>query len=522
MADFNTLPDSEPDDFNEQLGDITPKTGFGEARFIVTRNGKVVDVKIKASDALVRSVAREHFEGEEPTPRTVMRLDYEAGTLSIYPQLIYFSDRLYQPKYKQLEEIQIDLPLEPGVPEEHFGVVGIMKVIPNGFIKDPSFGLGFVKEMKPLVKSIQELNGVRRLVISEKETTRVGGATFYMGTEEYTTLRNGMNRIARHHQADSLIEREMMAHNNSIHKAMPDAHHYKERPYRPGTVYKLLGGTQSAVVNLRGKDRVSVLNAIAGNANAIAKRDPKEFVQLQKDIEIVGLDKLIDAVKSHIGRNSVEGVWQTLLELNPFILSMLFGQPIVLLQAGASVGGQTLSGSGTKIADFLTKNALSHNAALVELKRPKTSLLAKTEYRGGVFGPSKELMGAVTQVLDQRVKLTTNIAQTLYNSKINNLDVSAIECVVVAGMMPSEEATIRSFELVRNSFKDVRIITFDEMLERLQILRELLAGERYVSEIDDEPEDPFDTFNPFEEDEDEDEDDGRWDEPDDEDRDPRD
>jgi len=84
MADFNTLPDSEPDDFNEQLGDITPKTGFGEARFIVTRNGKVVDVKIKASDALVRSVAREHFEGEEPTPRTAMRLDYEAGTLSIY------------------------------------------------------------------------------------------------------------------------------------------------------------------------------------------------------------------------------------------------------------------------------------------------------------------------------------------------------------------------------------------------------------------------------------------------------
>lgn len=274
------------------------------------------------------------------------------------------------------------------------------------------------------------------------------------------------------------------------------------------------------MVNLRGKDRVSVLNAIAGNANAIAKRDPREFVQLQKDIEIVGLDKLIDAVDSHIGRNSAESVWQTLLELNPFILSMLFGQPIVLLQAGASVGGQTLSGSGTKIADFLAKNALSHNAVLVELKRPNTALLAHTEYRGGVFGPSKELMGAVTQVLDQRVKLTTNIAYTLYNSKINNLDVSAIECVVVAGTMPSEEATIRSFELIRNSFKDVRIITFDEMLERLQILRELLAGERYVSQTDDEPEDAFDIFDSFE-DEDEDEDDGRWDARDDEDRNPR-
>ena len=497
MIDLDMLPGGEPDDFDELLGDISPKTGYGDAQFVVTRSDKIVDAKIKASDALVRGVAREYFDGEEPVPKTALRLDYDAGTLSIYPQLIYFSNRLYQQKYKQLEEIQIDLPQDPDVPEEHFGVVELMKVIPNGFIKDPSFGLGFVKEMRPLVNSIQELKGVRRLVISEKETTRIDAATFYMGTEEYTTLRNGMNRIARHHQADSLIEREMMAHNSSIHKAMPDVHRYKERPYRPGTVYKLLGGTQSAVVNLRGKDRVSVLNAIAGNANAIAKRDPREFVQLQKDIEIVGLDKLIDAVESHIGRNSAESVWQTLLELNPFILSMLFGQPIVLLQAGASVGGQTLSGSGTKIADFLAKNALSHNAALVELKRPNTALLAHTEYRGGVFGPSKELMGAVTQVLDQRVKLTTNIAHTLYNSKINNLDVSAIECVVVAGTMPSEEATIRSFELIRNSFKDVRIITFDEMLERLQILRELLAGERYVSEIDDEPEDASDMFDPF-------------------------
>lgn len=65
-------PGAEPDDFDKLLGDITPKTGFGEARFIVTRSGKIVEVKIKAADALVRSVAREHFDGEEPTPRTVL------------------------------------------------------------------------------------------------------------------------------------------------------------------------------------------------------------------------------------------------------------------------------------------------------------------------------------------------------------------------------------------------------------------------------------------------------------------
>jgi hypothetical protein len=187
---------------------------------------------------------------------------------------------------------------------------------------------------------------------------------------------------------------------------LPDKFPYKEQPYQPGTVFKLLGGAQSSVVKLRGKDRLGVLNALAGNASAIAKRDPREFVQLQKDIETVGIDHLIASFEGHLKRNGAEAIWQELLELNPFILSMLFGQPIVLLQSGASVGGLRFTGYGNKIADFLTENALTHNAALVEIKRPKTPLLGR-QYREGVYPPSRELMAAVTQVLDQRHKLVT-------------------------------------------------------------------------------------------------------------------
>lgn len=511
MAD-DLFATTQADDEPAQV--VTSRTPYGEARFIVTRGGSRVTATIRAPDALVRGVAAQYHDGEEPEPRTALILDFDAQTMSIFPQLIYFSDRLYRQKYQSIREIQIPLPAYAEKPDEHFGVADIMQSVPNGFIKDPSFGLGFVKEMRPLIYAIEKIKGVTRLVLADEEETRVEGSDFILNLEEYTALRNGINRIARTHQAESLIERDMMAHNASAYRAQPDQFEFKERPYKPGTVFKLLGGSKSTGVTLRGQDRVGLLNAVAANAEAIAARDPKEFVQLQKDIEVVGLDRLISSFESHMRRNSIESAWQRLLELNPFLLSMLFGQPIVILRPSAAVGGQTIGGSGTKITDFLAANPLTHNAALVEIKRPKTPLLA-SEYRGGVHPPSRDLMGSVTQVLDQRLKLLTNIAQTRYNSKINDLEVSAVECVVVAGRTPESDEAKSSFELIRSQFKDVRVITFDELLERLKVLRELLTGERYVSDVfDDDEEDWGDIIEG-------DEDDG-WPEIDDEDRDPRD
>ena len=512
MADdlFASLPDS---DDPAQL--TAARTPFGEARFIVSRSGDRLVATIQAPDALVRGVAAQYHGGEEPEPRVAVEVDFSAQTMSIFPQLIYFSNRLYGQKYRNVREIRIPLPAYTEEPKEHFGMAELLQGVPNGFIKDPSFGLGVVKEMRPLIHAIEKAKGVTRLIIAEGEQTRVEGGDFILSLEEYTTLRNGMNRIARTHQAESLIERDMMAQNASIHRALPDQFEFKERPYKAGTVFKLLGGTKSTGVTLRGKDRVGLLNAMAANADAIADRDPREFVQLQKDIEVVSLDRLISSFEIHMRRNSIESAWQRLLELNPFLLSMLFGQPIVVLRPGAAVGGQTIGGSGTKIADFLAANSLTNNAALVEIKRPKTPLVA-SEYRGGVHPPSRELMGSVIQVLDQRLKLLTNIAQTRFNSKINDLEVSAVECVVVAGRTPEGDEALSSFELMRSQFKDVRIITFDELLERLKVLRELLTGERYVSDVDDEDVEDWDDVIEADDDDEED-----WPRMDDEDRDPR-
>lgn len=356
--------------------------------------------------------------------------------------------------------------------------------MPLGFMVQAEYGLGFVMLMRPVLYRVEEIKGVTRIVISGRETTRVEGDTYYFSAADYRTLADGMHRISRRYQEESRKDRDMFAFNAVLSRALPDEYPEQSRPYQAGTIFKLLGSSNVETTKLVGKDRRSMLSVVANNAEAIAKRDPKEFIQLQKDIEIVSLDEMIEAFSKLLRRKTVEADWQELLELNPFILSMLFGQPIVVLQPSASVGGTALSGSGNKIADFLSQNALTHNAALVELKRPSTPLM-QGEYRPNVFKPSPDLMGAVVQVLDQRLKFITSLPLLKHFSNVSDLQAHSVDCVIIAGRAPPAEKT-GSFELMRSQLKDVRIITFDELLERIHMLRELLAGDRYISPIDDD------------------------------------
>ncbi|MDF5828778.1 DUF4263 domain-containing protein [Pseudomonas aeruginosa] len=84
--------------------------------------------------------------------------------------------------------------------------------------------------------------------------------------------------------------------------------------------------------------------------------------------------------------------------------------------------------------------------------------------------------GAVTQVLYQK----NNIHQYwLYHKESPELKDSrpdAVKCVVITGMLPKDELQRRSFEVFRNSSKDVEIITFDELLAKLRLLSEHLAS----------------------------------------------
>ena len=51
----------------------------------------------------------------------------------------------------------------------------------------------------------------------------------------------------------------------------------------------------------------------------------------------------------------------------------------------------------------------------------------------------------------------------------------SVHCCLIIGVMPSDEDQRKTLELFRGNSKDVEIVTFDELLEKLKQLREFLA-----------------------------------------------
>lgn len=174
------------------------------------------------------------------------------------------------------------------------------------------------------------------------------------------------------------------------------------------------------------------------------------------------------------------------LTANAFILRLAFGVPVLLFQGQATVGGRSYRGLGDKRSDFLLRAASTGNLSIVEIKTPQADLLAKKEYRGGIYAPSQDLSGAVAQVLDQRWQLQRNNTQLRDDherqanpdtpDKGPRPEAYAIQCVVIAGKSPREPNTKKSFELYRNGLAGVLVLTFDELLLKLETLLELLRN----------------------------------------------
>ena len=74
-------------------------------------------------------------------------------------------------------------------------------------------------------------------------------------------------------------------------------------------------------------------------------------------------------------------------------------------------------------------------------------------------------------MVDQRYELLVN-----YKDRARDAGTAhTVDCVVVAGRTPADAARLASFEMYRTSLKDVRVLTFDELLLKLRALRDYLA-----------------------------------------------
>jgi len=200
----------------------------------------------------------------------------------------------------------------------------------------------------------------------------------------------------------------------------------------------------------------------------------KSLVKIDSLLGLTRIQKAIDLWEvNHL--NSDEEFWQGFFKENTWLISQAFSYPMVIIDDKAYLGGKSIFNKGGHIIDFLFQNKISSNLVLVEIKTPTTSLLSG-EYRDGIYSVSKDLSGAIGQILCYQDSLEKEYHSLLAKSAIEGL-VFNPKCLLIIGNLIYEDfnkAETQSFELFRNDLKSVDIITYDELFEKVKLMSELI------------------------------------------------
>ena len=237
--------------------------------------------------------------------------------------------------------------------------------------------------------------------------------------------------------------------------------------------YRLVSGTTTdpfhESVFVKRDEKIKLLEELIADKDSLINVLGKiDLSTLNTAIHIESLNKVKAIMEENIQNDHETAFWQPFFENHAWILSQLFHAPYMFFNGKRYLGGKGLNDAGGQYTDFVLQNELTSNIAIVEIKTPMKKLIGK-QYRQ-VYSLSEELSGGINQVLKQRAELTkayTNLFERAAKSG-EMFNVNNIECILVIGTlgnMSNEEKEV--FDTYRNDLRSIRIITFDELLTRI-------------------------------------------------------
>lgn len=269
------------------------------------------------------------------------------------------------------------------------------------------------------------------------------------------------------------------------HGVEPGIHEYDVEVVGLADLVDMLAENQAAIGLLAEEGGPEVVARLVSVAAENGLTEPLEAVIGTLGVQALAhlnaalrLAELHDALRlwEENKENGDEEFWQQGLKQRPWILSQVFSQPMVLVGDKVYVGGKDITNRHGRIADYLYKNALSANAAVVEIKTPAAELVSAAEYRQGLHAPGKDLGGGMSQVLDQRDSLMTYYRDLVGDDDLH-FTAHMPECVLVVGCLEGLSVDQRkSFEFARANSRDVEVVTFDELFERVRQMLELFEA----------------------------------------------
>lgn len=209
--------------------------------------------------------------------------------------------------------------------------------------------------------------------------------------------------------------------------------------------------------------------------------ESNNFKAIENVVATAKLQNMIETIQANI-ENDDEAFWQQLFEDNPWVLQQIFHFPFYYMNGETYVGGkntQGRNGRGGVATDYLMQNGSNNSFAVIEIKTPVKSLVGG-EYRGEENGAQNichsmtaELTGSIVQTENQ-VRVAERDFRTMIGEDYSDLNqTDAIGVLLIGNKSIMGQDKQRSFNLFRKSLGKNIVMTYDELLAKLEILKEI-------------------------------------------------
>ncbi|HCN37380.1 MAG TPA: hypothetical protein DIS94_06685, partial [Bacteroidetes bacterium] len=351
------------------------------------------------------------------------------------------------------------------------------KKLPRGILKDVNTGYGLTRVFNPILYFLEENFQIKEVIINNSgKSSLARNRNVIFSFSDLDRVYPVISNLLQNQKQDKNI-----LISNVLSSIFPSRVKVTPRKYTKHSLYSIIEKYKDFSNEFSKEDIESISNLFSKVNNEVGFKERSIILKTKEKIEEIFIEDVIQVFQKNLMQKTetkyLERKWQSFIKLNNWILSQLFSYPVILHQDEAYVGGKNIENQGGKLTDFLIRNKLTNNVAFLEIKTHKSNLLKKGKpYRGNdVFPMSDDLSGAVTQVLDQRDNFQKEFYKLGYKSS-GPIETFNSKCIVLVGSLSDlSPAEVKSFELLRSNSKDVEIITFDELFERIKLLYQLMT-----------------------------------------------
>jgi|SRR5690554_98928 len=404
---------------------------------------------IKLIEETLSTKKKYYVEFEERKTNFLAKEIFNNGTKKYYP--FKEKDGLIEQKYNGIAKITI----EPAV------------VVNSGisFTENRGFGFTSPKGVQNLFYFFQnKFPKIQEVTISINKETKLTRTKLTLNINDFEKLEESTGTFVENKKNEGNTLYQLI-----LNKLLP-AH--IDEPEKP----EYVSGSLNLYLDKHSKvsfsdDETERLMEILINSGL-----PQEIlISTKANVDIVYIEDILTEYKKILEQvtdtSTLEEKWHQFFKKHAWIFSQIFSFPAIFLDDKVNVGGHNIGGSKDKIVDFLYRNKINSNIAFIEIKTHLTQLVLNSEYRNDLYPISNQLTGAIVQVLDQKNNLLKN-----YHSIVGKTAESLNSvCVVIAGNTEkfSKKGQDVSFELFRWSNKDVVIIPYNELLDKIENILEL-------------------------------------------------